>query len=311
MTLWVKFSGDTSLPPVLDQAEREKLEAIFNGLNPDSSLHRSLRMLGLKLPYQPMLKWEGNAPHIDWTAIIAAISGGWIDAVGEADYKVRKSVGAFLRFLGIQWRVSGYLARTLKTPIPSTTEAQIEQSLSLGFASLVLTFRLPRHDQAQLAQWLANPPANLKKTLGQIQAIQMRRTQMTPAWQSLFPWHEENEAASASADPVRTEWKGIPISGGQVTACLQFDKAETSDPIVFAFKRARPETVEFFPSATAVLYGEGGAMSHACTVAREMNLTCVTALGPDFYRDMQALAATQKNVWLIIDGQTGKVGLVD
>ncbi len=310
MTLWVKFSGDTSLPPVLDDAGRAKLEKIFNGLDPDSPLHRSLNVLGMKLPYQAMLRWEEGAPHINWTAIVSAISGGWVEAVGEADYRVQKSIAAFFRFLAIQWRVSTYLARILKTPVPQGIDEQVEQSLSLGFASLVLTFRLPQHDQAQLARWLAAPPEKMRKTLSQIQAIQMRRTELTPAWQSLFPWAQDNEDTGTLPHGTNTEWKGIPISGGQVTACLYFEKSETGEPAVYAFRRARPETVDFFPSATAVLFGEGGAMSHACTVAREMNLTCVTALGPDFYRDMQALAAKKKNVWLIIDGQTGKVGLV-
>ena len=311
MTLWVKFSGDTSLPPILDSAGQRKLEDIFNGLDPSSPLHRSMAALGLKLPLEPMLKWDGSDPHINWTAIITAISGGWVLAVGEADYKVQKSIGAFLRFLKIQWRISTYLVRILKTDIPTSIDAQITESLSLGFASLALTFRLPRHDQAQLAQWLAQPPAKLQKTLCQIQAIQLRRTRLTLAWQTLFPWQEETEATTKVTDVTRTQWKGIPVSGGQVTACLRLSVSETTEPVAYVFKRARPETTEVFAGATAVLYAEGGAMSHACTVAREANLTCITALGPDFYRDMQALAARQKNVWLIIDGQTGVVGLVN
>jgi hypothetical protein len=311
MTLWVKFAGDTSLPPVLDEEGKLRLEQIFNGLDPNSPLHQSMAALGLELPLAPMLQWQENAPYINWTAIIDTISGGWVTAYGENDYKIRKSPLALLRFLKIQFRISLYLARTLKADIPSSSEKQIIESLSLGFVSLALTFRLPR--EPQLAELLAQPPANLRKTLAQIQAVQLRRTKLTPAWQALFPWREEAEDASAFSENYegRKEWQGIPISGGQVTACLHLQQTESNEPVVYAFKRARPETVELFPGATAILYGEGGAMSHACTVAREMNLTCVTALGPDFYRDMQALAASQKNVWLIVDGQTGKVGLVN
>lgn len=311
MTLWVAFSGDTSLPPVLDHAGKRALEDIFNGLDKKSPLHLSMTALGLMLAPAVMLRWDGDTPQINWSGIVTAISGGWVLAVGEGDYRVQKSAAAFLGFLKIQWRVSAYLARTLKADIPRSVDAQIAESLSLGFASLALTFRLPRHDQAQLAQWLAQPPARLRRTLGQIQAIQLRRTRLTPAWQALFPWKEDVDTPLVPLEVTRTEWKGIAVSGGRVTACLLFEAAETPGPAVFAFKRARPETTELFPHAAAILYAEGGAMSHACTVAREMGLPCVTALGAEFYRDMQALAAQRKNVWLIVDGQTGQVGLVN
>ncbi len=120
----------------------------------------------------------------------------------------------------------------------------------------------------------------------------------------------ENVGAAQSAAPgapltdgvplaEQSVWRGITVVGqAAVTgrALLVRDDTDiaavkaTTEPLVLVFPLARPETVELFPYAVAVLYGEGGALCHACSIAREQNLPCLTALGQDFIRAMRRLA---------------------
>lgn len=319
--VWVRFSEDTSLPPVLGADEKTLLEKIFSGVDPESPLQKAFRRLGLVLASQPMLKWEGENPLFNWQAVVAVLGGGWIEAAAPDAYRTNPTPLHLFRFLRTQWEISRYLARTLKAPLPENEEDQIVESLALGFAALMLTFSLPRHDQAQLAEWLARPEklsARLRRTVLKLRAIQSRRTKLTPAWQHLFPGTEDAGTESKDASkPARTEWSGIGVSGYAVVGRLHLAESGAAgtisssvDPVIFVFRRARPDSTTCFGKAAAVLYAEGGVMSHACTIAREENLTCVTALGVDFYEDIRALASQEEQVWLSVDGQTGRVGLV-
>jgi phosphoenolpyruvate synthase/pyruvate phosphate dikinase len=79
------------------------------------------------------------------------------------------------------------------------------------------------------------------------------------------------------------------------------------EPLVLLFAQARPETVELFPFASGLVFAEGGALSHACTVAREMNIPAVTAVGIGFLKQVEA--AGEGVVRVTIDGGTGRVAL--
>ena len=79
-------------------------------------------------------------------------------------------------------------------------------------------------------------------------------------------------------------------------------------PLVLVFPTARPDTVNYFELASAVVFGAGGALCHACTIAREQNLTCVTALGGAFIKAMEE--AKQRDLWLNVNGASGEVGFV-
>ncbi len=67
-----------------------------------------------------------------------------------------------------------------------------------------------------------------------------------------------------------------------------------------------PEAVELFTAAAAVLFGEGGVMSHACTVAREDNMTCITAIGRGFHTMIEKIGP----VWLSVDGASGEIKVI-
>lgn len=93
-----------------------------------------------------------------------------------------------------------------------------------------------------------------------------------------------------------TQWRGIPVAGtlatGQAflvqTAADEAVVRASTERLVLVFPQARPETTELFPYAAAVLYGAGGALCHACSIAREQNVTCITGLGQAFIHDITA-----------------------
>ncbi len=329
-TLWLRFSEDAGLPQNLTQEEQAILTVIFDVHGTHSLWRDAIQLLGLAVPYEmPHLRWVDNVPYINWSAVVAMIGGGWmsVEPAGEAYvYKTRNRPLRLLRFLWSQFRLSLYLARRLKedAPWPASQHQQITESLALGIALLALTMRLPRHDQTQLAAWLANPatsPPEARNTLRDIQQIQLRRTRLSPAWHLWFPqrpdeasrlwpeffWNDPPDIVRELDIPAEaTAWKGLPVSGGMVTgrAVLvdRMDIPDSSDPLVLVFPRARPDTTEYFHRAVAIVYAEGGALSHACTIAREQGVTCVTAVGRGI------LAALRDNPgWLRVDGQSGTV----
>lgn len=189
-------------------------------------------------------------------------------------------------------------------------------------------------------------PFTVRKTMAQIRDIQSRRTALSPAWMQVFPprparnrapetppffWEEpcplphplpEGEGIVAQSSPSpsgrgrgegQTEWRGLVVVAGQVTGravvvedIAQFEKPDMADFPILVFPRARPDTVELFPHAAGLLFAEGGTLSHACNVAREQGIPCVTALGSDFFATVRAGAGTEK-LWLSMDGAEGSV----
>lgn len=131
----------------------------------------------------------------------------------------------------------------------------------------------------------------------------------------------ENVGAAQSAAPgapptdgallaEQTVWRGITVAGQTTVtgrALLVRDDTDiaavkaATEPLVLVFPLARPETVELFPYAVAVLYGEGGALCHACSIAREQNLPCLTALGQDFIRTLRQFADGATPIMLRVD----------
>lgn len=341
-TLWLRFSEESSLPSLLTEEERTRLDAVFNPADPDSGWSRAGAMLGLRFPPgQRLLRWHEGAPYINWTQLCRSISAGWItpvpDAAAPYRYALHYRLSGLPAFTRIQWRIARFLAGKTdpETALPGDPEEAIAESLALGIAMLSLTMRLPAHDPAALAGWLAEPagaPASLRRPLTQLQAAQLRRTSLSFAWHRLFPpradagesmpgpaffWNEP-QAASAPSPAAQTgpaeQWKGLAISGKEVTARALLNPTEAmlagmQGPVAAVFAQARPETVNLFPLLAAALYGEGGAMSHACTVAREQNLPCITALGRGFIAEMKRLGEAGE-VWLDIEPRTGEVRLV-
>lgn len=337
--LWLKFAEDTSLPDRLDQAGQKRLDEIFSASNPDSPWNKALGLLGIKPSGVPMIQWVQDVPYINWSEMTNSVSRGCMVPVPSEDgayqFKPCYSVGTIWRLIKAQWFVARYIEAELSGPVPETQEGKIIQSLALGIALLSLTMRLPRHNAETLSRWMNNPPPKVKPTIQKIRELQKRRTDLTPAWQEMFPdtdsavpifvypsyfWDAppEIKLVEKIASTHRTQWRGLSVCGDFINArvVLVEGKADLdfikslSDPLVLVFPRARPETVELFPYAKAVLYGDGGTLSHACTIARESNLPCVTALGQGFITDLRGYLS-EGTVWLSIDPDKAEVSLIE
>jgi phosphohistidine swiveling domain-containing protein len=198
-----------------------------------------------------------------------------------------------------------------------------------------LMIRLGSNAQ-QLPQWLVSPadaPGSYRKIVEDINDIQIRRTQMSYVWKEIFAspgegdeaaavaapeffWDDEAHGAAKPAAQNTSNWKGLPVCAGKLAglavvmnskteiATLESLKKHYNAPLILVFRHARPQTVEYFGVASALVFCEGGVLSHACTVAREMNIPCITALGPDFFD----FASSSEKLWLTLDGAAGTIG---
>lgn len=339
-TLWMKFSEDASLPASFTPQEQQLLEDVYDPTNPQSVWSRALNLLALPPSRGPLVSWYKTVPYVNWSEIVETVSCGWMyvtERGGGWTYTQRNNIMRTFALVKSQWRIEKYVDTACKSSLPQGRDAKLLESTALGLALQALMQRLPSASPQEFAQWLAAPdksPFTVRKTMMQIQGIQKRRTQLSSAWLEIFPprparsvephtppffWDKPDEApavaAVETAHVAATEWKGLPVCGGQVTGrAIILKNAEASltalDPSEFpilVFPRARPETVELFPHASGLLFAEGGALSHACTVAREQGIPTVTGIGQDFLRDIHLISEKQGKLWLSIDGAAGTV----
>jgi phosphohistidine swiveling domain-containing protein len=310
--VWLKFPTEMALPAVLSVAQKAQFELLFDGNNPLSAWSLAAASLGFHppSPVMPFLRWEENTPFINWAAVVAMISCGWVELVPLAPdgftYQTRYRFSRLPRLINSQWKMSLYLQQENKMPL--STQEKLQESIKLGIILQAMMLRLPPHTPSQLAQWLQNmatAPPNICKTLTGIADLQKRRNALSAAWQEVFPDVEETLPMQTAGKIAGHEWQGVQVTGtGFISGRAVFKKdlpVETTDPLILIFPRARPETTEYFGQATAVLYGDGGVLCHACTIAREQTMPCVTALGQDFIQDMQNLVEQNKTVWLSVD----------
>lgn len=336
-TLWIRFADDSGFPEKLLTTDEAALQKIFDMSDKDSLWHQSLDAIGLHAKPTVMVRFVDGTAYINWTAMTGFMTGGMLQPIPNKDksfqYKTITSPMAFFRFLRNQWKISVYLEKTLPAALPQAPQDQVRESLALGLALLSLTPRLPRHTPEQLGMWMSDiphAPKHAQKTLQQIQKLQMRRTQLSSGWKhfitgddahratdqppALF-WNEPSTIdtpASATISTMATSWKGIPVVSGNITAEAIVVTEKSPDEMqnashlqgkILVFARARPETVLFFDYASAILYAEGGTLSHACTVAREQKIPCVTGLGKDF------IPSLKTGDILKVDASTGTVTL--
>ena len=315
--LWIKFAEDTSLPDVMDAAAQAKLDKIFDTRDARSPWMQAASLLEQNTPPDNIIYWLENAPYIDWSYMVHLVSADTVRVVndGQGGRKMVSSttLSGLWKLIKAQWRISHYiLARTkADTPLPGTPEEQIIESLALGLCYLSLTQR-------------KQTPA----TRAQMADIQKRRTALSPAWQELFPPGEDKPSSHLppffwnTPPPVvaggdvkisdQTEWRGIAVCGSEITGLVLIspDAATcqaATDPVIAVFPRARPDTVMVFPHVAAVLYGDGGTMSHACTVARGSNLSCITGLGQGFVKSLLA----RPGAWVRVNPSNGTVHIIE
>ncbi len=343
-TLWLKFPDEVLLCHVFTAETQARLEQIFSPSQTQSPWLHSLSLLGFKTSHDtaaPMIKWHNNAPYFNWSHYIKMISGGSVAMIKAPDGGYTQSfnynVKHIIAFVGTQWKIARFLG---KTP---NIENPLVESITLGIALQGLIIGLGTNDD-NLEKWLAAPesvPPKHRKAIKQMQAVQMRRTEITDVWRTQFIpaqhsekidedlpdyfWDDQIPAPNKKPRPENTTldsntWKGKSVCSGNVTGmAILIDSQSTLDhlkaikkgnnaPLILVFKSARPDTTELFEGTDALVFCNGGVLSHACAVAREMHIPCVTALGSAFFSDVQS---HEKTVWLHVDAHNARVTKIE
>jgi phosphohistidine swiveling domain-containing protein len=199
---------------------------------------------------------------------------------------------SLVRQARLQWRIEKYLA---SSPVPSsseTAEAMRVRSLVLGLCQQAILMRLPAHSEADLARWLARverAPRAARASLKQVLGLQKLRDALSGTRKGLFAEPREAGEAPPTGCPPGGEtntrrWQGLPVCWGSVEGPFWIvpDKPGATPPEgadIFVFRRAHPDAVTWYERARAVVFAQGGVLSHACSVAREMGLPCLTGVG--------------------------------
>lgn len=256
-----------------------------------------------------------------------------------------RSLPATLRLLKTRWKLEGALAELQETPSQPARPARDDliASLALGLAIQALSMELAAVDERELAGWLASPeaaPRKVRRSIQRILKLQHARGRLSGAWKAFFApfnggagshpaesgeapphfWEDGsallvpgNAAIVPNADecPGPLAFTGLPVAGsGRIegTLWLPRENPDSCPPDAIAvFRHARPEAVEIYDRVHGVLFAEGGLLAHACMVAREHGIPCITGLGPAFY----ALAKAQPHARIRMDASTGTVLIAD
>jgi phosphohistidine swiveling domain-containing protein len=342
-TLWMKFPDEVLFSNSFSNDDKKTLESVFSLKDESSAWRRALSQLNIKCHDESavMLRWYEGAPYFNWNMYVRFVSGYMMDCERDedADYRITTKINIknLWALLKLHWSISRFLNKGCED-LPKLVE-----SLALGIALQASIMRLG-NDQDKMAQWLSNidtAPKQHRAVLQQIQRIQMRRTDISQCWRDVFtfsneadderhilpeyfwdddvPVMPENVVKPPELNVQQTRWQGKSVCMGHVVGLavaarpniepevLKALKEEYNAPLILVFKNARPETVELFQYADAVLFGTGGVLCHACTVARDMQLPSITAIGADLF---QQLHSNEDLVWLEIDGQSGTIGIV-
>lgn len=324
-TLWIKFPEEAMFYRRFDAAEKKALEAVFSTADAASPWRRALRLLGLASRPGNLIFWHEDVPYFNGSLFVQLVSGGAITAVPEgAEYRFSTRTGLrdLWALLCAQWKTSVFLARA------GDGDDKIAESLALGLGLQSLMLQLGKGID-HLAGWLAAPstvPPRYKRLVRQIQAVQVRRTALSPAWKDVFPhWQQADDApqglpaffwdapSAAVALPQKSAgddaWPCTPVCGGQVVGRAVTDmknRPAGGDPLILVFRQARPETTELFDNAAGLVFAEGGVLSHACTIARERNIPAVTGAGTAFYDYVQR----NPGLWIALDGGASLIKVI-
>ena len=330
--LWLKFPDDAVTAAIPSDGGKRALESVFDAADDGSPWRAALALIGLPAPAGPMIRWHRDVPYFNAAALAGAASAGALvpERTPDGGYRfvLRPGLTPLLALLRAQWRIARFRARMDALP------GSLPLSLALGIVMQSHMIRMGAH-AAHLAAYLAAPdraPASLRPLVADLQALQMKRTALSPHWHDViapgadgapgglpdFFWNDPPAAPAPVAAAGQGPWKGLPVCAGAVAGlAVAMDRGVTPDmlatlrarynaPLILVFRAARPQSVTFFPAAQGLLFCEGGALSHACTVARDRNIPCATALGADLW----ARVCGGERLWLAMDGAAGTAAVI-
>ncbi len=331
--LWLKVSDEVGLPTRLSKEEEARLLSIFDPENSSSPWSKALARLGIDMPRKApgVLRFVNGVPYFNGSLLAELSSQGTVAPVRHSDgglsYTSHLGFFGLFRLLRAQSRLEFFFRS------PKGCMDPLEESIALGLAIQALMQRLGSRSEAETARWLASPssaPSSQRRTLQRVLSLQKRRNELSAAWRALFPSRIEdsnteppffwNEPPDRRLEPEKPQedclgrWiKGIPIVPGKVEGTLLLVDKNTTPPFngetspILLFPKARPESIEFFPHAAAVIYAEGGALSHACSIAREQGIICVSGLGRGLVSAAQRWKEKGLKIRVEIDGEKGEI----
>jgi len=321
--IWLKFPDEVLSSHSYSEDTKKGLENIFSNQDTASPWLKALSLLGIKTKpsNEPMIYWYQDTPYFNWACYMKTISGGYIDIkkTGDGGYEpfACLSIKSTFSMISIQWKITRFLSKT------DEISDKLVESIALGIALQCLILRL-EPDGNMLSKWLSDTSQTPKKhldTIKKIQAIQIRRTEITNIWYEHlkldksrtnmhhdlpdFFWSDDipsptQQKTEDTTNENQTSLHGQSVCAGGVTGigiiidsktdkeALSKIKSDIHSPLILIFKFARPETTELFEYASGLIFCNGGALSHACTIARQMNIPSITSIGNNFYNQMQS-----------------------
>lgn len=294
-----------------------------------------------------MMMWYDGAPYINGNALAWVVSAGSATPQPQGKngflFVTRYALRNVLRVMAQQWRVTRFVQDRLSGHTPPDANG-LTESLALGLCVQVLLMRLDAARMADMPRYLAAPetaPALYRRTFEWLQKLQLRRSDLSPVWHGLFadapvkpdaerysslpaffwdqpdmpaPAADAQNAQTAALDISATSvFTGLPVCAGRLAGrgiavhrAADIPPPQPDKP-VYIFRHARPETTVYFAGAGAVVFANGGVLSHACVVARDMGVPCVTGLGDEFYAQVKDAGDTLR---IAVDGTSGEVEII-
>jgi phosphohistidine swiveling domain-containing protein len=328
--LWLRFSDESIPIEAISEASLQELETPWReallqiGFSPSSD--------------ERFFSCINKTPYLNLSLLTSVLSDGCMTVAKNGDtgfqiHPAKSWLRSSISLVKTHWKLELLLSATAER-----IESPKVRSLTFGICQQLLLMRLPRHTPEKLAAWLITPekaPPSVRRTLRQILDVQKKRNELSGAWQDFFKvtsiseeptpitaaefvWSDQatpklNEQ-SFLENPIPKVWKGLAVCPGTLEGHfwlapenLKSDAKTPEDVSILISSRARPHAVELYPRASAVLFIEGGVLSHACCVAREQHIPCITGLGRDFLSAIQTLSNNPIRIEILPNQGTGTV----
>ena len=265
MTEWIRFADESISPQSFSAESLSAMEELWR---------KALIQIGYdNLPKEAFFRLNMGTAELNLEQMLAVL---------RAD-------GVF-SLLKMQWKIEKYLSGFQTDADP---DLQV-RSLGLGICQQALRMRLRSPSEEELARCLIKPqlaPRSARRTINQLLKIQKQRDAISNCWKNFVKTeshaHSTDEVEVIANEASHTVWSGLPVVPGftrgkfWIAPNNEMGKVP-EDASILIFRKARPETVSYFPAASGIIFIEGGLLSHACSVAREMKIPCMTQVDPNF-----------------------------